>query len=249
MLKNSSKIMPTTIPTTLPAPFPPIPIPIIIEGVKTIWKFIKSIGDETPVVNERSTAQDIEQTSVALDRMRQNILSGFRDSLTEINASVDAFLSELTMRIESREDVLHKYRYSQREFNKIIREIRDGVGRFWEERLSRYISLDNPACCRILNMPAGERRSEMLQDFIATVLNDTAEDYRRHLLSSMTLLQEELSEDVDEMTLQIGQLMQEYAELSALQEGDDNKAQDEALLAQARRRVFLYERISNELEV
>lgn len=152
------------------------------------------------------------------------------------------------MRIESREDVLHKYRYSQREFNKIIREIRDGVGRFWEERLSRYISLDNPACCRILNMPAGERRSEMLQDFIATVLNDTAEDYRRHLLSSMTLLQEELSEDVDEMTLQIDRLMQEYVELSALQEGDD-KAQYEALLAQARRRVFLYERISNELEV
>ena len=51
------------------------------------------------------------------------------------------------------------------------------------------------------------------------------------------------------MTLQIGQLMQEYAELSALQEGDDNRAQYEALLAQARRRVFLYERISNELEV
>ena len=97
-------------------------------------------------------------------------------------------------------------------------------------------------------MAAGERRSEMLQDFIATVLNDTAEDYRRHLLSSMTLLQEELSEDVDEMTLQIDRLMQEYAELSALQEGDD-KAQYEALLAQARRRVFLYERISNELEV
>lgn len=248
MLKNRSKIMPTTIPTTLPAPFPPIPIPIIIEGVKTIWKFIKSIGNETPVVNERSTAQDIEQTSVALDRMRQNILSGFRDSLTEINASVDAFLSELTMRLESREDVLHKYRYSQREFNKIIREIRDGVARFWEERLSRYISLDNPACCRILNMPAGERRSEMLQDFIATVLNDIAEDYRRHLLASMTILHEELSEDVDEMIAQIDGLMKEYAELSALQEGD-NKEQYEAVLAQARRRVFLYERISTEMEV
>ena len=248
MLKNGSKIMPTTIPTTLPAPFPPIPIPIIIEGVKTIWKFIKSIGNETPVVNERSTAQDIEQTSVALDRMRQNILSGFRDSLTEINASVDAFLSELTMRLESREDVLHKYRYSQREFNKIIREIRDGVARFWEERLSRYISLDNPACCRILNMPAGERRSEMLQDFIATVLNDIAEDYRRHLLASMTVLYEELSEDVDEMIAQIDGLMKEYEELSALQEGD-NKEQYEAVLAQARRRVFLYERISTELEV
>lgn len=248
MLKNRSKIMPTTIPTTLPAPFPPIPIPIIIEGVKTIWKFIKSIGNETPVVNERSTAQDIEQTSVALDRMRQNILSGFRDSLTEINASVDAFLSELTMRLESREDVLHKYRYSQREFNKIIREIRDGVARFWEERLSRYISLDNPACCRILNMPAGERRSEMLQDFIATVLNDIAEDYRRHLLASMTVLYEELSEDVDEMIAQIDGLMKEYEELSALQEGD-NKEQYEAVLAQARRRVFLYERISTELEV
>lgn len=50
------------------------------------------------------------------------------------------------------------------------------------------------------------------------------------------------------MTLQIDRLMQEYVELSALQEGDD-KAQYEALLAQARRRVFLYERISNELEV
>lgn len=247
MLKHGSKIMPTTIPTTLPAPFPPIPIPIIIEVGKKIWKFIKSIGNETPTVNERSTAQDIEQTSVALERMRQNILSGFHDALEEINESVDGFLSELTMRIESREDVLHKYRYSQREFNKIIREIRDGVGRFWEERLSRYISLDNPACCRILNMPAGERRSEMLQDFIATVLNDTAEDYRRHLLSSMTLLREELSEDVDEMTLQIDGLMQEYAELSALQEGD-NKEQYEAVLAQARCRVFLYERISNELE-
>ena len=161
---------------------------------------------------------------------------------------MDAFLSELTMRLESRGDVLHKYHYSGREFNKIICEVRDGVGGFWEERLSRYISLDNPACCRILKMPAGERRNEMLKEFIATALNDIAEDYRRHLLSAMTLLYDVLSEDVDEMTAQIDNLMKEYAELFAAQESG-NQEQYEDVLIQARRRVFLYERISNELEV
>ena len=240
--------MPTTIFPLPHPPFPPIPFPILIKLWKKLWNFIKGIGHEAPVVNERSTAQDIEETSAALDRMRQNILAGFRGSLDEIHASIDAFLSELTMRMESREAVLHKYRYSQRAFNKIIREVRDGVGIFWEERLLRYISLDNPACCRILNMPAGERRSAMLQAFIADVLNNTAEDYRRHLLSSMTLLREELSEDVDEMTSQIDGLIAEYAELSALQGGSDEEAY-EGRLAQARRRVFLYERISSELGV
>ena len=50
------------------------------------------------------------------------------------------------------------------------------------------------------------------------------------------------------MIAQIDGLMKEYAELSALQEGD-NKEQYEAVLAQARCRVFLYERISTEMEV
>lgn len=244
MLKNISRIMPTPVPPQVP----PIVIEAIVEIGKKIWDAITHSGDKMPVLNERSSPRDIEQTSLELDRMKKNILSGFHGTLEEINASVEAFLSELTIRIESREDVLRKYRYSQREFNKIIREVRDGVGRFWEERLSRYISLDNPACCRILNMPVGERRSEMLQNFIATVLNDTAEDYRHHLLSSMKLLQEELSEDVDEMALQIDRIMQEYAELSALQEGD-NKEQYEAVLAQARFRMFFYEQISTELGV
>jgi len=244
MLKSVSKIMPLPVPPQLP----PLVIETIVAIGKKIWNVITRSGDKIPTVDNRTSAQDIERASVELDRMKKNILSNFYEVLDEINASVDAFLSELTMRLESREDVLHKYRYSRREFNKVIREIRDGVGRFWEERLSRYISLDNPACCRILKMPAGERRNEMLKEFIGTVLNDTAEDYRRHLLASMTILHEELSEDVDEMIAQIDGLMKEYAELSALQEGD-NKEQYEAVLAQARRRVFLYERISTEMEV
>lgn len=244
MLKSVSKIMPLPVPPQLP----PLVIEAIVAIGKKIWNVITRSGDKIPTVDNRTSAQDIERASVELDRMKKNILSNFYEVLDEINASVDAFLSELTMRLESREDVLHKYRYSRREFNKVIREIRDGVGRFWEERLSRYISLDNPACCRILKMPAGERRNEMLKEFIGTVLNDTAEDYRRHLLASMTILHEELSEDVDEMIAQIDGLMKEYAELSALQEGD-NKEQYEAVLAQARRRVFLYEHISTEMEV
>ena len=244
MLKSVSKIMPLPVPPQLP----PLVIETIVAIGKKIWNVITRSGDKIPTVDNRTSAQDIERASVELDRMKKNILSNFYEVLDEINASVDAFLSELTMRLESREDVLHKYRYSRREFNKVIREIRDGVGRFWEERLSRYISLDNPACCRILKMPAGERRNAMLKEFIGTVLNDTAEDYRRHLLASMTILHEELSEDVDEMIAQIDGLMKEYAELSALQEGD-NKEQYEAVLAQARRRVFLYERISTEMEV
>ena len=237
MLKIFSKIIPTS-----------LPIPILIEVGKKLWNIVKSFGDSTPPVNDRSTAQDIEQTSIELNRMKKNILSGFHDTLEEINASVDAFLSELTMRFESRGDVLQKYHYSGREFNKIIREVRDGVGGFWEERLSRYISLDNPACCRILKMPAGERRNEMLKGFIATALNDIAEDYRRHLLSAIARLYDELSADVDEMTAQIDDLMKEYTELSAAQESG-NQEQYEKVLIQARRRVFLYERISNELEV
>lgn len=244
MLKSVSKIIPHPVPPQVP----PLVIEAIVAIGKKIWDVITRSGDKIPTVDNRTSAQDIERASVELDRMKKNILSNFHETLDEINASVDAFLSELTMRLESREEVLHKYRYSRREFNKVIREIRDGVGRFWEDRLSRYISLDNPACCRILKMPAGERRNEMLKAFIGTVLNDTAEDYRRHLLASMTVLYEELSEDVDEMIAQIDGLMKEYEELSALQEGD-NKEQYEAVLAQARRRVFLYECISTELEV
>ena len=65
---------------------------------------------------------------------------------------------------------------------------------------------------------------------------------------AMTLLYDVLSEDVDEMTAQIDNLMKEYAELFAAQESG-NQEQYEDVLIQARRRVFLYERISNELEV
>lgn len=161
----------------LPFPkFPKFPLPDIgkiIEGIAKVGKYAWSvitkkdekqaeIANQKSLNPEKSNANEISELNKLLSEYRQNIIS--------VGESVEReMIIECSMEMQEIMDVFEEFNKDlkvtrtesiKRKFKHLNTELKGTFSDYIEKK----ISLDNPACIKILKLPAGDLKNQRLQE-------------------------------------------------------------------------------------
>ncbi len=211
----------------------PVLAPVLVKVVEGIGKAAKhawnkitgkdekqdEIAQQKGVNPEKNTADDIAELNRLLAEYRQGIASAGDNLEREMIAECSIMLQEIMDVFESCNQELKILRADsvKRKFNKLSRNLK---GTF-SEYVRKRISLDDPECVRVLKLPAGDLKSERLQEMKQNVfidagneiiqeIRDAVQDFSDTVEDAFEDHLERAEDKIQEKTSAFEQLMQNH---------------------------------------
>lgn len=190
-----------------------IPLPILIEVGKKIWKWINDDGDDTQVT-AKSSVEDWEKASESLDTIRSEIYKTFDPILADGDKAMDSFISDMHFQLNNYEELLENNPYAKRSINRILdEELKDSVSRFWKDKLRYYFSFDNPECRNMLKTPAGDRKTRLKKEMAQKAMEEIGQSYAIEIHRKLDTLNMEFA---DLVALSEGQIQRQIKQYDSL---------------------------------
>ena len=213
----------------LPTPFPkPTDILVLIEVGKKIWNFVKKIGGQ-PQFDEKSSTEDIASIHKALCAFQLEVLRDNAASLQEVEDAVISYVEEVMFQLDSKAEILRKYRYSRRAVDKTLQELHNSAKPFWEKEISKHLSLDNGECRRILSLPSGAKKEREMREFATTILESVAMQYIEFIRDLLKNLYENFEMDIEAIIEQLSHVTKDYKHLYDSIDNGDSLAYERCL--------------------
>lgn len=211
-------------------------IPTIIEIGKKIFDKITS----APPVNEKNTANDIEQIGNALIELREHVIQEIKPAIDSANDSIVSYIEEQLFLLDEKAKIFDKYEISTRSVEYKLQDVKRRTNNFWCDAIQLKISLDDPNCRDILMMPSGEMKAKKISAFTDEVLSKTLDEYAELVRRELANLYYDFEEEVARTVSRLEGTVDDYADIvQSLEEKDNEKF--ESLIATAQAKVFCYD--------
>lgn len=217
---------------------------LIIKVGKAIWNFIKGLG-KSKKIDEKSTAEDINQISMALLDIRAHTLKESESMIADVKDSMKSYAEELFFVIDDKLDLVDKYTY--RVFKEDIDKLMHETEEYWHNAINKKISLDNIDCLNILKMVAGNRKESAMNDFVLNLLKDTAKNYTAYINKKLVAIYDEFEKNIEDNMRGMEEKVHSFEELSMSLDNKDFLAFEEKI-AKANTKLFVYDEIANDLK-
>lgn len=96
-------------------------------------------------------------------------------------------------------------------------------------------------------MPAGNRKQDAMQEFVSKVLKDTAASYTVHISKSLAQIYDDFEMNIEENLRGIEKTLHSYQQMNISLDNEDLISYEQQI-ANADIKVFLYDKILNEME-
>lgn len=230
----------------LPKIFSPDLFSKLVYIGKKVWNFIKNTGiNDTEKIDKNSSTQDINQISIALSDIRSYTIQISNSVINKVKDDVTSYTEELLMIIQDKSSIVNRYTY--RAFERDVKELSSDIEQYWQNEMYKKISLDNIECLNILKMPAGNRKQDAMQEFVSKVLKDTAASYTVHISKSLAQIYDDFEMNIEENLRNIGKTLHSYQQMNISLDNEDLISYEQQI-ANADIKVFLYNKIVNEME-
>lgn len=219
-------------------------LPVLVGGLGGVLKFIKSAWDgltKEPAqavavmdaLNDASSASDINRITEAFEDYKDRI----RGETVKINKAaceeVEYFLEELNGLLQENQGILERYQIRTRYIERRIPRILSQVDGNLERQISRAVSLDNPACKKVLEMVPGTRKEEAMAAFFESVLKSALEQLCRDIRDMLGEVLEELEEELPRAVERSQTEMRQWNEEMGRMEQDSSREEAERIMEMA----------------
>lgn len=234
------------IPNILTKIFSPDLFSKLINIGKNVWDFIKNRGiKDTEKIDEHSSPQDINQISIALSDIRAYTVQISNPIINKVKDDITSYTEELLMIMQDKSNIVN--RYTCRVFERDVKDLSNDIEQYWQNEMYKKISLDNIECLNILKMPAGNRKQDAMQEFVSKVLKDTAASYTVHISKSLAQIYDDFEMNIEENLRGIEKSLHSYQQMNISLDNEDLISYEQQI-ANADIKVFLYDRVLNEME-
>ena len=177
---------------------------------------------------EKSQADDIQKLNEMLVEYRSNISKAADDLEREMIVEYSEELNEIMAVFEEYNKTLKVARTEsiQRRFNRLNKDLR---GTF-EKYISRRISFDDPELTGILKLPAGELKSQRLQEFKKKVFIEATNDIIARIRDAVDdfseTVEDTFAEHLDRAEQAVEEKKEAFEKLTSGSDGDTNAAEN-----------------------